>query len=158
MEGLDVYWLQHGNRQTFLACTKALVQGKSYCLCVGLAEEFPDAFKRSVAVLTPYRAQLGLLNARVAAALDPSNHKLIEFATVDGFQVSAASSSSVAVRLRAATAEWHGLHEACEYRSDARMADEGDDAAREKRRTSCCSPACGRGRLAPCGRSDSWQT
>ena len=40
-----------------------------------------------MAVLTPYRAQLALLRSRIGAALPRKSLQLVEFATVDGFQV-----------------------------------------------------------------------
>ena len=40
-----------------------------------------------MAVLTPYRAQLGLLRSRISSALPRKSLQLVEFATVDGFQV-----------------------------------------------------------------------
>ena len=42
----------------------------------------------SVAVLTPYKAQLGLLKSMAASKLAKRCLGHIEFATVDGFQVS----------------------------------------------------------------------
>ena len=53
----------------------------------GLADAYPKALEGSVAVLTPYKAQLGLLRSVVGSTLSKRSLKHIEFATVDGFQV-----------------------------------------------------------------------
>lgn len=59
-------------------------------LCVpsaGLAESYPKALGGSVAVLTPYKAQLGLLKTMATSRLPKASLAHIDFATIDGFQV-----------------------------------------------------------------------
>ena len=53
----------------------------------GLESAFPKAFEGSVAVLTPYKAQLGLLRSMASQCLRKRSLAHIDFATVDGFQV-----------------------------------------------------------------------
>lgn len=53
----------------------------------GLEANYPGALERSVAVLTPYKAQTGLLKAKLSDALGERRCGRIEIATVDGFQV-----------------------------------------------------------------------
>lgn len=53
---------------------------------VGLMREYGHEVA-SVAILTPYKAQLGLLRSTFAAQHSKAALANVEFATVDGFQV-----------------------------------------------------------------------
>lgn len=59
----------------------------------GLERAFSKAFEGSIAVLTPYKAQLGLLRSMAGQRLRKSSLAHIDFATVDGFQVTSSSTT-----------------------------------------------------------------
>ena len=56
-------------------------------LPAGLQKNYPST-ARSVAVLTPYKAQVRKLRSAFAKSVAPAQLAAVEFATVDGFQVS----------------------------------------------------------------------
>lgn len=85
---------------TFRSPLELITLFLDFDLCLaGLAEEYPKALDGSVAVLTPYKAQLGLLRSVVASTLSKRSLKHIEFATVDGFQVHSGSARFSQIRL-----------------------------------------------------------
>ena len=60
----------------------------------GLHKHYPGAV-HSVAVLTPYKAQIRKLRSTFAASVSPALLATVDFATVDGFQVKHSSAAAV---------------------------------------------------------------
>ena len=104
-------WMQFGYcRAGLCGHTSLLMYNAAQPSLQGLMRDFGYEV-RSAVVLTPYRAQLGLLQREFQKVLGRGAKELaaVEFATVDGFQVDRFPSCS--------TGWWGGGHRHCHHRA-----------------------------------------